>query len=353
MVFYYLFSAFILTASVTPKNTILNNSYVSRFHFVIFASVLAFVVGTRNIAGDTERYVRDVIVYTNMSFFDAVYVNSREFIFFLIQWTSSNFPMEKEVFLVSIYIIFITILYMGLKKFFNSREFVFVFFTYINFYFLYGYLFVAIRQGLAIAFIILALGFLIQGKNYKYLISVLIATQFHLTGLIGFLILIFTHKKVKLEHLIYIWIVACILLLTRIADKVIVQYFNLGIFLNKIEFFSSESAIENYASGTHRIDFLVFSGFWIIVGITMYKKLFEIDQVYIKILKSYIGLNIIFVLLGFVAYSDRIATYSWMLVPLLIWYPIFRMKNYRKITFGISLVIFILGYFTGISRYYL
>lgn len=48
--------------------------------------------------------------------------------------------------------------------------------------------------------------------------------------------------------------------------------------------------------------------------------------------------NVYFLLFGFIAYSNRIAAYSWFLIPIIIMYPLLKGEKYNPIL--LSLIVF-------------
>jgi hypothetical protein len=98
----------------------------------------------------------------------------------------------------------------------------------------------------------------------------------------------------------------------------------------------------------NRMDFFIFTVFGIFAGLFLYKYLFR-DSKYEKLIKIYILFSSVFFLLGFIAYSDRIAAYSWFLLPIILWIPVFNQVKHRTMYSFLLLFSFVVvGFITGI-----
>jgi hypothetical protein len=53
-----------------------------------------------------------------------------------------------------------------------------------------------------------------------------------------------------------------------------------------------------------------------------------IDPRYAELVKYYVAWNCVYLLFGFVAFADRLAGYSWFLVPILVWFPVLKREKY-------------------------
>lgn len=338
MALYFLLTIWILFASLARQNTLLNNNYSARLLSCFFTIIVLFIVTNRNfLVGDISKYVREFLSYSQMPFFSALGYNTREFGFFFAQWVVAQFTTSPEIFGGSIFIFFIAIFFWALRKIFFPWQVLFVAFTYFHFFIFYDYILNAIRQGFALVFMLLALGFIVKGDKWKYLICSLTSILFHVSGVVSLTLAFLWVKRIKLKNFIFIWLLATAFLFLGFYEWLFGTIFKFSPFYNYFLTYTSRSAFLRYPSA-YRIDFIAFSVFWLIWGLFHMKYLPKKDKNFKILFKAYIILNIVFVCFGFIAWSDRVASYSWFLIPLLIWYPIFQLKKYRLVTSFVMLL---------------
>ena len=78
------------------------------------------------------------------------------------------------------------------------------------------------------------------------------------------------------------------------------------------------------------------------------------DYLYEWLLKSYIGFSIVYILFGFIGYSDRLAAYAWFFIPIIVFYPVIKMKSKYRLfwmTTGITINIILFIFFDVINLY--
>jgi hypothetical protein len=76
-------------------------------------------------------------------------------------------------------------------------------------------------------------------------------------------------------------------------------------------------------------------------------RLLVFDVVYERLFTAFLMLNGMFLLLGFVAFSDRIAAYSWILGPSLLWYPLCRLRSLPA--HAAAVAVLLIAYAAGFS----
>ena len=72
------------------------------------------------------------------------------------------------------------------------------------------------------------------------------------------------------------------------------------------------------------------------------------------LLKSYIGFSIVYILFGYIGFSDRLAGYAWFLIPVIIFYPIIKMKSKYSLLWlsaGIAINTLMVIYFDIVKLY--
>jgi len=337
-----------LLTALMRKNTYLLNSHTSHFMMLYLSGVLwlALLLDEVFVSGDIERVARELFLYSYISLTEAFSASSREPGFFLLQWITAQISTESLYFYAFFYLIFIVVFFMALRNIFDKWQLAFVFLTYVNLFIFHDYIEHAIRQGLAIAFLMLAIAYLKTNRIKRYYFLLGVSPLMHLSGVIG--VSLALAKKIKVNALVIVWLTAVILLFLGVWEQLIPEITEPTFLNSYIEEFSSPTKIRAYEGGTHRIDFLLFSGFWILFGLLAHRYIMKDDYFYEMILKAYLSFNTVFVVLAFLAYSNRTAAYSWFLIPIIVWLPVFRMKKYQKqLSFFVLVVSFLAGLLMG------
>uniref|UniRef100_UPI001C2DEA7D EpsG family protein n=1 Tax=Halobacillus sp. Marseille-Q1614 TaxID=2709134 RepID=UPI001C2DEA7D len=104
-----------------------------------------------------------------------------------------------------------------------------------------------------------------------------------------------------------------LLYLTHLSDNVVNI---LPLNLNFLETYSSQEVMQNYGS-SYNINFLLFNTGFLFLFLFA-KSTLMLNNTFKSLLNMYILSSGVFFLFGFVAFADRIAGYSWLLIPLLI-----------------------------------
>lgn len=338
---------------ITKQNTVINNKYNAYFITVcLFIYVSILLIISENNTSDMEIYVREFTKYSNHSLIETLDITNKEYLFTLFQWLTSKISTNPQFFFVSIWLFFGSILLFSLNKIFNARQLLIIFFSYLNYFIFFPYITNTVRQGFAIAILMYAVCILISNKKSKlFYVSIFVAPFFHSSSIpLSVALLLLRNFNLNLNTLLVIWILSAI---TFVTDMNELLFGSFSKYIPEIEAYTSASVLERYTGGVNRLDFLVFSLFWIVLSLIAWKKLTKTSFEYATLIKIYLLFNIYFLLFGFIGFSDRIATYSWFLVPILIWYPVLKQttQKYNLLILSILLV-FIIYSFAGGSLLY-
>lgn len=345
LLIYITLFVFVLIIAATEKNTIINNKYNNTailFILYLFISISIYNVSLDSFP-DLKRYYNHFHYYQGLPL---QYIELRhEPLFSFLQWLTANSIGSFRLFLVLVWTIIFINLIKALKNIFLKPDVLFVFASYITFFIFFNYVLNVMRQGLAISFIILAISVLISKKNKKtsFYIPIILAPLFHITSLpLSVILLILRWFKVRFKTIFLLWLISIILFITHLNQK-----FLSNLPFEQLELYSSERFLEQYGL-VNRMDFLLFSVFFAVLGYLIWKySLNKKDTEYELLLKIYITFNIYFTLLGFIAYSDRLASYSWMLIPILIWKGVCETNNYRLKSLALLIIFIFTGLLTG------
>lgn len=354
MIIYLALVSWVLLSSISTVNSILKNKYVSSSLLFLFIILLLIVIPFNDFSeGDMPRYISALSVMRDMSFLDSWEYFGWEPLFIFLQWTFAQVSLNENLYIIYTAIIYIIIYYFVSKTLFSSWQRLFFFFAYLSFSSFYSYLFNGTRQGFSMALILLAIGVWSNDKATKKktkIVACLIGScLFHTSAIPVSIILLFLMiSKVTLNKLLVIWVFFSVLFLTG-ANTFISSI----PVLNNIEYLTtySDDGLIDYYGGSNKLDFYVFSLLALIGSLFLYFKvpLEEAKKIiYLNLLKSYIVINTLFLAFGFIAFSNRLAIFSWILIPLLIIYPILYSKvNARFLLFATVLALTIIGFFTS------
>jgi hypothetical protein len=225
-----------------------------------------------------------------------------------------------------IYFFITAIVYMSGYIFFIKRKIIsqyqfILFLGIISSLGFFGYGTNTIRAGLALSFFIIALTRK-PGFNFS-LIFLVLAVLFHkslLMPVASWVLIRFYNDK---NNFILLWVVC--FFLSLFFGNTFVSMFG--------EFFNiTDERVQAYAYNTDiayktgfRLDFVVYSIIPIIIA-KLYQKKGYFDHFYNQLLSLYVICNAFWLLLIRIAFSDRFATLSWFLIPILLLYPLLQKK---------------------------
>lgn len=341
MILFISFTIWILFISTFRPNTIVNNkynAYTILFSLIIFVGVKISNIDLNAIT-DLSLYFREYASYSKMSLVDSLKLSDKEPLFITCHWLLSHISISPVFFKISIWALFIVFFLLALRKIFVPWQLLIVFFSYITYFIFFGYVLNTMRQGLAISLLIFAITTLMINKkcNGSFLIAIILAPLFHFTSLpLSIALLGLSIFKLRLKVLLGFWGLSAVLFILNLNSKLL-GGFNSSV----VDSYSTDKAMEYYVGGTNRVDFLIFSSLWIIIGILYLKYSSKNNESYRILVKAYVIFNTYFLLMGFVAFSDRLAAYSWFLAPLLIWEPVLKSNKPSRVLILIILLIFL------------
>lgn len=332
-----------------PKNTIINNKYYVYISSFVLMILSFYVVYTTPILY-TDRYVYSRIFNLASQFsLDLLFENvDHEPLFLLLTKLISDLVSNEIYFYVAVHLIFLFFLIAGLVKLKNWYTVIFTLFIFLNYIFYYSYILNGIRQGIAFACVIYLIGLLFKNKYINALIFSIIPIMFHYSSipivLIVFLIK-YLNKYLTIKLLIIIYIMLSILYIFDL------QYIFVGYLpINYLLEYSSSDLVE-YFGEVNNLIFLIYNTIFLIIFYFYYSKN-KNDNSFIYIYKIYIGFSLYFILFGFIAFSNRIAAYSWLIIPVVIALILENEKN-KKLVLPILIITIIIGIFSGIPQYFM
>lgn len=348
MIFFVSIYSWVFLSAFGKPYTLLNNRHISKILIflltILLVCSLPFNVGDS--LGDIKNYINVFQSMHSLPLSSTLEATNWEPLFVLIQWVISRFTDDPYAYILCTFVLYIFIFNQSMKKMFVSWQRLFIFFAYINFSFFYAYILNGSRQGFAMMFMLLAIGYWLgdhPSRSYKVFFAGLATALCHYSSIpIVITLLLIKKFNVALRPLLYCWVLLSILYLTGLNSLI----GNIPA-VNQISFvngYSDAVSLEYFGGQTNKLSFLLFSAFFLFLSLVFYKKVPMEDQkrtIYLNIIKCYTAFNSYFLLFGFIAFSNRVASYSWFMIPLLMAYPFLNKRNYSPLVM-IMLLTFIL-----------
>lgn len=269
--------------------------------------------------------------------------------FYLYIKAVSFFTDKSFVFFLITALLYMIGYYVFIRKHIIPPYRFILFFTVITSMGFYSYANNTLRSGLALALFLAVMSrpyFLKLGTLLLMLLVVFIHKSLLLPAGALLLSLMYRPKNYFME----VWLV-CLLLSLLIGD-VFVNLFG--------EYFSfADSRVTDYTAQNHQLqyktgfrwDFVIFSVIPILLARYYQKKGYS-NRLYSQLLSMYVISNAFWLLLIRIPFSDRLATLSWFLIPVLIMYPLLTKRIFEKQHFwiaGVLLVNVLVTFYLNVS----
>ena len=340
--------------------------YFKREHAISRAGIIVFSILTivwlwatlsfREPAGDPWRYMLGLNNISKLNFSELLNYDKSAFGFALLNWLTALVSTSSIFFFSVIYFSCLLPLYLAFRERFNKIDALSLMMLYLLYPFYINYLASGFKQGIAFGFMLWGLNCILDNRHPKWLkgsILLLIATLFHPSFwivIISIVIwqLLFRHRAVNwaiyalifsmfLSFIGFSEIVANSILPKSVIDSLgFNEYFD-GSFESDAYFNSL-----NYKSG-FRLDFALFT-FSPILFIYFLKKKSALIDPESDFVKIYCLLASAYFILNFIAFSDRIAAFSWFLIPFLLYDQLGKTSKsiYRPVFLSIMLGLYII-----------
>lgn len=344
-------SCFVLLTALMPKDTILKNRFISfAIIFILVSTILLYIPSWDLYYADMIRYLS---AYNRMNYLklsQAFNEYSWEPLFILTQWIISKISTSSSVFIITMFLISFLLMYKSAKILFLPWQRVYIIFTFMCYPFFYDYIFNGIRQGIAMMLLILAFSYWTKKQNsFKFFISIALSGLFHYTAFIfSFIMLVILNFNLRLRTIILFWIITATLFLT--GENATLLEFNFITKITYIDIYTSNEITHTFEK-FNNVYHLFFSAFFLILSLLFLKYIRMGDkekETYRLLIKCYTMFNSVFLMLGFIAYANRIAAFSWQIIPILVAYPILNKKKHSTyLLFLLILVASLIGITTS------
>lgn len=348
MVLYFCIVFVVYITQLARKSLFQTKAFANCLIIVMFM-FMSIVILLNPFTLDMERYL---IVFQEINEFNLLQALSYvrwEPGFVIYQWLLSKVTTSPITFVLVSMVLMWGILISALKKSISPKDVPLVMLGYISLFCFYNLSRNIVRQGLATPLLLHTILYLEKSNYKKAILYLLLAVSFHKSAIVGLILFILNKLKLSIKVTFGFFILSSILMIIGLNKEIMMRLIPIigGSYEASIINYSSENIISRYGS-INRIDFLLFTTIWLILGILFKNKYLKDDRFYKWLLISYMGLSIVYVLFGFIGYSDRLAVYAWYLIPIVLFYPVINMKSkYRFfwITTNIVITIGLLFFF--------
>lgn len=316
---FYVVISFLTMALVLLSYKYEISKNVAVIYFLIVALFFTFSSGFKQVSAysDMSQYLSFLDSIRSSDYNNAIENSRFEFGFLILSWFFSLFD-NNIVFLLGIPALQISILSIMLGFEFKWNIFIVVLFSYVSYFLTYNLSTNIIRQGLALPFCLIAIKCMVEKRYGKSILFILGASLFHNTAFILLLPLFFCLIRVKLKKCIFLWLICLIFSYFNLAEDFMRTILSPAGLTNMYShIIENQEAITIYKVG-FRFDFLVFG--MIPIVLWCYLKFFYDKDIrgFECWLSIYLVLNSISLLMSFMPFNDRIASYSWYMIPVVV-----------------------------------
>src|SRR5699024_5294487 len=352
IVLFALASVWILAYALVGEASLFRHWVNALFPLGAFVAITTVVAAESNYdVIDKSRYAVEFESLSFASLPEAFYTartEGREPAFLLFNWLVGTITHDAHVFFLITAALCSLMLATTLWVILGSGwQTAVVFYLTYCFGFFIDYSSFLLRQGLSISFLFLALALILRGAKRPWVILLLgIGVLFHWSSAVpAGLILLIAVMRLRTDILVGVWTLFSLSYFTGLNSRLAEP---LGSHIEQVETYSDPALAQSYAGGTNRPIFWVLSAGPLAFAYAARKRLDTLPEWYPKLLNAFLLLNCYYLCLGFVYFGDRLAAYSWSIVPVLVALPFLGWsgKGQRTVRLGMLML------FTGWAVYF-
>lgn len=350
--FYAIYVVFAVVAIIFSMYVDIKKKHYNSISAVLAALLfltVTFLFGLRDldVGADTD------IVRVQFEFHDKIDFGF-QFVFDFLIVLVSQFSDNYHVFLFVLSLLFNGLIFSSI--FILSKKIVFniflVSFSFVSFYFFEHLGINIVRQGVSLAFFLLAVSLYFRNpqKVQYWIVPLILGTGFHITTVVVLLLfcMVIILKKIKT-----LWYYA-IYLLAMIVSALGAGVLSLGSYLNifflvdsqKAEYYINNENNEDYTVG-FKTQFAIFNT--VFLGIFTFinvKILHYENESYEILLRYYMIMSAVFFLMFQIPFSDRWGMMCWITIPFLL-APLFSINKTAKYSIGtLAFLMFLFAFFS-------
>lgn len=321
----------------------LANRKNASIYVIIYTFVFMVVVGLRPVHGafgDTTTIAASYEYFARNPF---SIVGTRDSLFYMFQWACSQ-VMDVEWFFLLCEVLYIVPMVIACSRIFKTNKDIGILFCLSALSF-FTYASNGVRNGIATSLVLLAIS-LLRGGSFEKVLCIalsLVAAYVHKSVSLPIICMFVCYFFKPKKALFYFWILS--ILVSLVMGNAVADFFaNLGFDDRLNRYITTEADEQMFNRTGFRWDFLLYSSIPVIMGyyILFVKKTF--NSTYLLLLGTYILSNSFWIMVIRAQYSNRFAYLSWFLYPIVICYPMLKLRIWPK-TQGSKAAVVMLGHY--------
>lgn len=312
------------------KNALqLLNRRNNQFFVFLYAVFFIIIVGLRPISsafGDTVTYAQ---TYNSFSQIVEKVTSSKDSLFYSFMWLCSQF-MTVNWFFFIIEVLYVVPIIIACNRLLKNNADIGLVFCFAAFSF-FTYAVNGIRNGVACNMVFLAITFIGGSTRDKILCAVLsvVAISTHASAALPVVCMLVAYFIKKPDVLFYFWGLSIIVSLLA-GNSVANLFASLGFDERLSDYIHPDIEEDIYTTTGFRWDFLLYSAAPILLGWYVVFKRRVYNSTYLLLLGTYIFANAFWVMVIRAEFSNRFAYLSWFLYPIVLAYPLLKLKIWPK-----------------------
>ncbi len=300
---------------------------------------------------DMENYLLEFHRSPAQSLPEALSTSKMDVGYVTAAWALGQVTQSAVVYKAGIWLTIALLVYIAARRVLSRPHAFVLLFAYTCYVPFMSYSTNALRQGVALGFLLICFAEACRmeaGSRRLLIFTGIAAAVFHISAIVPVaLILAIRWWKPAIRVAVACWLVAALCSVTHVNGLLLGRLIDL---LGDFSIYGGDGLAYVYTGGTNRLDFVVASG---ILALVIAAAGWFVDAPLEQrrvLLTGYLFVNIFFLALGFVTFSDRLASYSWFLVPLCLAVHVLgteRMLWPRVVRTGFVLGFLVTGLATG------
>ena len=300
-----------------------------RFLMFIYAMAFVLVIGLRPVSpafGDMVTYSR---TFDNFSQLAEKVTASKDALFYVFMWACSQ-VMQKEWFFLIVEIGYIIPIVLTCRKLFKKNADLGILFCFSAFSF-FSYGVNGLRNGLSLSFVMLALTYIRGDALNKVICAVLSIVAFatHASAALPIVCMIAAYLIKDRKVMFYFWVLS-ILVSLLFGDAVANIFAGMGFDDRLSDYVHPDVEEDLYTVTGFRWDFILYSFAPILLGYYCLFKKKVYDSTYLLLLGTYMFANAFWIMVIRAEFSNRFAYLSWFLYPIVLAYPLLKLRIWPK-----------------------
>jgi hypothetical protein len=264
--------------------------------------------------------------------------------FFVFQYLLAKVSGDQRLLMGSIALVICLSYWSAIRLLVPPAAAVVVFFATVMFPFFAFYVSNTARQGMAVSLVLLALSAASRNtRTMRVLASValVVAVSVHLSAMLPAAAVVMLMVRLpSVKFCLLVWLASAALFVSGLNARLTSL---LPISDQRFSQYSGFRTVADYAGGVNRLDFFALSAL-LIVGVIFLRSRIVSESAAEErtsqfLVCGFVLFNAIFLCLGFLAYSDRVAAYSWLMTPVVVGYLLYRNDRPPAVAGRVAMVI--------------